>query len=187
MHRTNKTDIRTQEKLRCKDNVSSGYKLIYREERNVIRITAMAYYFGGMAIVITLIIMAYLFYDIFVLKTPKDFYHKLSIYKSRSLSKLDIFDLLCVAMLIAVVLVKCSKIIPLRIYHNSKEKLYKVVFVNNLLKKGELVTFAEGTAVPVFKPKETGNTLFYVNNRMILLDEESFPVPYQRENMIRKT
>jgi len=147
----------------------------------------MAYYGGGIGTVITLIIIAYLFYDIFVLKTPeKDSYRDFSHFTLRPLSKLNIFDLLCIVMLGTVVLVKCSKIIPLRIYHNSKEKLYKVVFVNNILKKGELVTFAEGTAIPVFKPKETGNILFYVNNHMILLDEESFPVPYQREQMIHK-
>jgi hypothetical protein len=168
--------------------VNSDYKLIYREEQNVITITSMAYYSGGIGIVITLGIIAYLFYDIFVLKTSqKDLYNDLSHFTLGPLSKVNIFDLLCVIMLGTIVLVKYSKIIPLRIYHNSKKKLYKVVFVNNILKKGKLVTFAEGTAVPVFKSKKIGNILFYVNNHMILLDEESFPVPYQREQMICKT
>ncbi|RLU15376.1 hypothetical protein DMN91_012370 [Ooceraea biroi] len=189
-HQTNKTPVRMQERFRLKDNVSYDYKLIYRDEKKVLTIIFSTYHFGWIGLFATLSCMVYVLYDVFVLQTPED--HRpdsLLGVEMSPLSHLHRFDLLCIATLMASMLIIYSRAIPIRIYHNPKEKLYKVVLINNIFRKGKVVTFAEGSAVPVFKRGSfIKDSLFYVNNnRMILLDEDSFPVPAEREKMLCKT
>lgn len=182
-HLTNRTTVSAQERLKIKDNVNSDYRLIYREQRAIINTTFVAYHAGWILIALSLSATAYLLYNIFVLQTPEPDLKWMNI---RSISRLTQFDIMCVAVVTGIALIMSSKMVPFRIYYNSKEKLYKVVFVKNIFRKTQLVTFAERSAVPVFKTR-MGDALFYVNgDRIILLDEDSFPIPFQREKMIRR-
>lgn len=186
MHQTNKTNVIAERKFRLKDNISDNYKLIYREENIMNVMITFAYNTAWIGIIFCTVFIGYLIYKNPPVEEQKELTFSSGAYAS-SLSKLarTAISLFSLALIVTVIL--CCRIIPFRIYHNSAEKLYKAVFVRSILGKKQIVTFGEGTVMPIFKRKHAGNILFNANGRIILLDRECFPIPYMREQMIYKT
>ncbi|XP_025266063.1 uncharacterized protein LOC112638460 [Camponotus floridanus] len=186
MHQTNKTNIIAEQKFRLKDNISNNYKLIYREQRAMNVMITLAYNTAWLGIIFCTVFMGYLIYK----NPPVEEHKKLTFISSAyasSLSKSARTAILLFSLALTITVIVCCRIIPFRIYYSPAEKLYKAVFVRSILCEKHIVTFGEGTAMPIFKRKHTGNILFNVNGRIILLDKESFPIPYMREQMIYKT
>lgn len=185
MHQTNKTNVIAERNFRLKDNISNNYKLIYREQTAMNVMITFAYNVSWLGIIFCTVFIGYLIY-----KNPPVEDKKLTFNSDvymPSLSKLARIAMLLFSLATTVTVIVCCRIIPFRIYYNPAEKLYKAVFVRSILCKKQIVTFGEGTAIPIFKRKHTGNLLFNVNGRIVLLDRECFPIPYIREQMICKT
>lgn len=185
-HYTNRTNIIAERNFKLKDNISSDYKLIYREQGIINIITTIAYYGGCVGVIFNVFLAGYIIYvNPPVEEEVKTTFSSGGIIKP--LSKLGRVGILLFTFVTSISLILCSRMIPFRIYHSPVEKLYKAVFVPSILGKKQIVTFGEGTAVPKFKRKHIGNVLFNINGRTVLLDKECFPVPYVRERMICKT
>jgi hypothetical protein len=185
-HLTNKTDIKAEQRFKLRDNISSNYKLIYREQRTINSTVVVGYCGGWLSLTVTLIIMGYLLY-----KDPPLLQESLKNKSGKEilkpLSKLGRITITSVGIALSILVIMVSKTIPFRIYHNPTEKLYKVVLINNVVGKAQILTFGEGTAVPKFRSKFLGHVLFDINGHTVLLDKESFPVSYVHEQMIRRT
>lgn len=185
-HFTNRTSRWAERKYKLKDNISDGYRLVYREHPTRIFTIFATYHLGWIGFASSIFCAGYLIY----MKPPvreKGIEGILEDEVLRPLSALERILALLTSFTMSIILIVCSKIIPFRIYHNSTEKIYKGVFVNRILGKKQIETFGEGTAVPVFSCKSLRNLLFNINGRIVILDEESFPVQCVRERMIHKT
>lgn len=184
-HYSNRTNIIAEQKFRFKDNISNDYKIIYREQGIVNIITTIAHNAGWIGVILSVFLTGYIIYvNPPVEKEPTKTFSNGGMIKP--LSKLARAGIVLFSFAASVSLIVCSRMIPFRIYYNSAEKLYKAVFVRSILGKKQIITFGEGTAVPKFKRAHTGDILFNINGRTILLDKECFPVPYVRERMICK-
>lgn len=184
-HLTNKTNPMAEKRFKLKDNISDGYRLIYREHSVVNIVVAGAYHIGWIGLVAGTFSLGYLIY-----KNPpvreegtEGILHSGRVL--RPLTALERVFMLFASFTVSIILIVISKTIPFRIYHNSTEKVYKAVFVNRIFSKKQMETFSEGSAVPVFN-QYLGDILFNINGRIVLLDKECFPVPNIRERMIRK-
>ncbi|XP_070160844.1 uncharacterized protein [Polyergus mexicanus] len=185
-HYSNRTNIIVEQKFRLKDNISNDYKIIYREQGIVNTTITIAHNGGWIGIIFSVFLVGYLIYvNPPVKEEAKDTFSNGGIINP--LSKLARVGIVLFTFAASVSLIVLSKMIPFRIYYNSAEKLYKAVFVRSILGKKQILTFGEGTAVPKFKRAHTGNILFNINGRTVLLDKACFPVPYVRERMICKT
>lgn len=183
-HFTNRTNIFAERKFKLKDNISSDYKLIYREQGIINVITTIAHNGGWMGVIFSVFLAGY----IICKNPPVEEGATTTTFNNggiiRPLSKLNRAAIVLFTFVSSVTLILCSKGIPFRIYHSPAEKLYKAVFVRSLLGKKQVVTFGEGTVVPAFKRKHLGDVLFNINGRIVILDKECFPVPHVRERMI---
>lgn len=185
-HLTNKTNPWAEQKYKLKDNMSDGYRLVYREHSTINAIITAAYHIGWIGFVSNIFCIGYLLY----MKPPVREKGTEGVLQSgllRPLSALERIFMLFASFTISIILIVGSKTIPFRIYHNSVERMYKGVFVTRVMGKKQIETFGEGTVMPAFSRKSLGNLLFNINGRIVILDKECFPVPYVRERMIRKT
>jgi len=181
-HLTNRTNLKAEQQFKLKDNVNNNYKLIYREQRNISFMIVSSYYFGWLGFICSTFGLGYL-----LIKNPPlrekgkidDFGGEVMI----PLSKFGRIAMVFGGIALSFSIIMVSKIMPIRIYHNPTEKLYKAVFAYNVWSKAPLLTFGEGTVVPKFN-KYFKDLVFNINGHTILLDKESFPVPYVREQMI---
>lgn len=185
MYQSNRTNIIAEREFKLKDNISSNYKLIYREQRLINIIITVVYNSAWVGIIFCTFFIGYLIYK----NPPVE--QKIKVVSPNAyigpLNKLARIGIILFSFALTIAVLLCCRIIPFRIYHSPAEKLYKVVFVRSIFDKQQIVTFGEGTAVPLFKHKHIGDTLFNINGRIILLDKECFPVQHMREQMIRKT
>ncbi|XP_018337172.1 PREDICTED: uncharacterized protein LOC108745491 [Trachymyrmex septentrionalis] len=183
---TNKTNAWAEQKYKLKDNISNGYRLVYREQSNLCTLITSTYHFGWLSLAASLFILGY-----FILKPPvqEEVENTLSDDQLilRPSSNLERLLLIFGSCTLAIIFIVGSKTIPFRIYYNSVDKIYKAVFVNRILGKTQMETFGEGTAVPAFNRKNRNGIFFKINGRIILLDKECFPVQSIRERMICKT
>ncbi|XP_012227876.1 uncharacterized protein [Linepithema humile] len=185
-HITNRTNPMAEQRFKLKDNISSDYKLIYREHKIVNFVTIVAYTCGWLGLTAGTMSMGYLIYKNPPLQQEgiKDGSGKEIL---KPLSQFGRITAICASITLSILAIIASKVIPFRIYHNPTEKLYKAIFVSNALGKAQILTFGEGTVVPKFGRKYIGDLLFDINGYTVLLDKECFPVPYAREQMIRRT
>jgi len=184
-HLTNKTNPWAEKKYRLKDNISDDYRLVYREQLGVNTITVAAYHIGWISLISSIFIIGYMIYEKPPLKKETEIIGSKGIL--RPLTTLQRVFMLFTSFAVSIILIVGSRTIPFRIYHNPTEKIYKAVFVSRVFGKMQTETFGEGTVVPVFSRKFLGDILFNINGRIVILDKECFPVPYVREQMIRKT
>lgn len=186
MYQSNKTNIIAEREFKLKDNISNNYKLIYREQRYFNIIVTLIYNSAWVGIIFGTFLMGYLIY-----KNPPVEEQKTKIFTTNSymkpLSKLARIGVTLFSLALTIVVLLCCRMIPFRIYHSPAEKLYKIVFVRSIFDKQQIITFGEGTAVPLFKREHVGDVLFNINGRITLLDKECFPVQHMREQMICKT
>ncbi|XP_018376140.1 PREDICTED: uncharacterized protein LOC108769597 [Trachymyrmex cornetzi] len=182
-HLTNKTNAWAEQKFKLKDNISNGYRLVYREQLTMCRFIILTYHFGWTCLAVSLFTLGYFIYkppvQERITNTLPD--GELTL---RSLSNLERLLFILGIFTVSIILIVGSKTIPFRIYYSSTDKIYKAVFVNRILGKTQMETFGEGTVVPVFS---RGDTFFNINDRIVILDKECFPVQSVRERMIRKT
>lgn len=184
---TNKTNAWAEQKYKQKDNISDGYRLVYREHSTVIGFIAAAYHIGWLGLGFGILGMGYLIY----MKPPvqekgtKGMFH--SEHTLKPLTNVGRVLLLLLTFAVSMVLIVGSKTIPFRIYYNSTEKMYKAVFVSRILGKKQMETFGEGVVVPVVSRKRLGDIFFNINGRIVILDKECFPVQSIREQMLCKT
>ncbi|XP_011050179.1 PREDICTED: uncharacterized protein LOC105143501 [Acromyrmex echinatior] len=184
-HLAHKTNAWTEQKYKLKDNISNGYRLVYREHSNICTLIILTYHFGWLSLAANLSVLGY-----FVCMKPPVQEEtenllpddKLILRPSSNLGRLL---LILGSFTISIILIVGSKTIPFRIYHNSADKIYKAVFVNRILGKTQMETFGESTIVPVFS-RNRGDIFFKINGRIVILDKECFPVQSMRERMIHK-
>ncbi|XP_018318251.1 uncharacterized protein [Mycetomoellerius zeteki] len=186
-HLTNKTNTWAEKKYKLKDNISNGYKLIYREQLTMNMLITSTYYVGWISFALSLYTLGYFIY----MKPPvlKGVKNVLSEEKLtlKPMNNLERLLLILASFTLSIILIVGSKTIPFRIYYNSADKIYKAVFVKGILGKTQMETFGEGTVIPVFNRKNQADFLFNINGRIVILDKECFPVQSVRERMIRKT
>lgn len=182
-HFTNRTNVKAEEYLKRKDNISNDYKLIYRDETNLIICVSFAYHCGWIGTIAILLSAVY----IILRDPPKEEEVVVGLFRQPYKLPSDPIKLIasCCGLIMCSVILYVSRIFPFRIYHNQKEKLYKAVFASIMGTK-KIVTFGEGTAVQKYKHKYFKD-LYDINGHTILLEEESFPVPFVREQMICKS
>ncbi|KAL6267767.1 hypothetical protein P5V15_000836 [Pogonomyrmex californicus] len=183
-HVTNKINAWTEKKYKQKDNINSNYQLVYREQTTISRTIILTYHFGWVSLVISGLTIGYLIYMKPPIKEEDTYISPKLRLRLNALNRLLVVSLIFAA---SIVLIIVSKMLPLRIYHSSMEKMYKAVFVNAIFGKKQIETFGEHTIVPIFNGKRKGDLLFNINGRIVLLDKESFSVQSVREQMIRKT
>ncbi|XP_024872623.1 uncharacterized protein LOC112455122 [Temnothorax curvispinosus] len=186
-NRTNKTNSWAEQKYKLKDNISDGYQLVYREHSTINGTIIAAYHIGWICFAAATFSSGYLMYvNPPVLKKGTSGILRTG-YVLRPLTDVQRVLILFTSFAFSAILIVVSKGLPLRIYYSSKEKVYKAVFVNRIFGKKQIETFGEGTVVPVSNRKFLRDSFFKINNRIVLLDKECFPVPYVRERMLRKT
>ncbi|CAL1676305.1 unnamed protein product [Lasius platythorax] len=186
-HYSNRTNAIAEQKFRLKDNISKDYKLVYREQGIINITTTIAYNAGWIGIILSASLMGYIIYKNPPVEGVERTFGQDAKGVIKPLSKLNRALIILFGFAASLTLIIGSKAIPFRIYYSSAEKLYKALFVRSVLGKKQIVTFGEGTAVPIFKRKHLGDLLFKINGRTVLLDKECFPVPFVRERMISKT
>lgn len=182
-HFTNRTNIKAEEYFKRKDNISNDYKLIYREEKNFNLCISFAYHVGWIGIIASLISAVY----VILRDPPKEEEILIGVWKEPYKLVSDPVKIIgsCCGLIVGGIILYVSRMFPFRIYHNHKEKLYKAVFAS-IIGTRKIVTFGEGTAVQKYK-HQFFKDLFDVNGHTVVLDEYSFPVPFIREQMIRKS
>lgn len=185
-HLANKTNPWAEQKYKQKDNISDGYRLVYREHSTMNGFVAAAYHIGWLGFGFSIFCMGYLIY----MKPPVQEKGTKGVFLSedtlKPLTNVGRVVLLLLSFTVSIVLIVGSKTIPFRIYYNSAEKVYKAVFVSRILGKKQIETFGAGTVVPVFSRKRVGDILFNINGRIVILDKECFPVQSVREQMLCK-
>lgn len=174
-----RTNLKAEERFKLIDNISNNYKLVYREHRAVVITAAAGYIVGWITPLCAAICIGYIF-----IKNPpiEEEEKERSMTMLKPLGKIGRIVLILSALIVSVMVTAVSKAMPLRIYHNPKEKLFKAVFAKNILGKKEVFTFAEGTATPRFtRIKLMTSTLFDINGHTVILDKESFAIPHIHE------
>ncbi|XP_011685567.1 PREDICTED: uncharacterized protein LOC105448599 [Wasmannia auropunctata] len=180
---TNKTNAWAEQKYKLMDNISDGYRLVYRELSAISTTITVAYHAGWLGVAVSTISLGYLIY----MRPPvQDTVRGSDEKLLMPLSAVGRIIALLGSFAVAAILIVGSKTIPYRIYYNAAEKVYKAVFVNRILGKKQIETFGEGTVVPVFSRKYIGDILFKINGRIVILDKECFPVQSIRDQMICK-
>lgn len=184
-HLTNRTNIRAEQRFRLKDNISDDYRLIYREQKFIEAVCVISYNSGWIGLALGSFLAAYLVYEdppVTDVERP-GFFNTL-----KPLTKVGRIIMLIGGFVICVLLLTVSRTMPLRIYHSSTQKMYKMIIVDNIFRGKKMLTFGEGTVTQKFKRSGfTLGALYDINGHTILLDIESFPVQSMREQMIRKT
>ncbi|KAL0116066.1 hypothetical protein PUN28_011135 [Cardiocondyla obscurior] len=177
----------SETKFKMKDNVSDDYKIVYREISAMNGLIVIGYYAGWVGLAVNISTLGYFIYDRNSLQKRglKGVLHDES--KTGPFTLVQQGFLWFTSTIVTVILIYGSRMLPFRIYHNPKEKMFKAVFVRDILGKKRIETFGEGTLEPAFKQKDGGKVFFKMNNRIALIDQEFFPVPYVYEQMLRKT
>lgn len=181
-HSTNRTNLRAEQRFKLLDKISDDYKLIYREQAVISRTVTVGYNCGWLGLFGAALGLVY-----FIIKNPPIVQEPIDgIWSTlKPLTRTGSIIMLCAGLVMSVMLIVVCNTIPLRIYHNSTQKLYKAMFAYNILGKRKILTFCEGTAIPKFK-WFLNETFFDINGHTTLLDAEHFPVPFVRQQMLHK-
>ncbi|XP_032674860.1 uncharacterized protein LOC116845829 [Odontomachus brunneus] len=181
-----KSDTLIEKRFRLKDNIADDYKLIYREHNAVRVLITCSYYTGWISLLAGVIIVGYLLIENPPLDS-KEVEDLFGIIKfENELSRLLVASS---GIILPIIFIRCIRIIPFRIYYSSLQKLYKVIFVPNILyRKKNIETFGEGCAVSIFNRFNfLADTFFKINGRIVMLDRDYFTVQAIREKMIYRT
>ncbi|XP_011146610.1 uncharacterized protein LOC105187492 isoform X2 [Harpegnathos saltator] len=179
-----KSDRLTEKRFKLKDNISDDYKLIYREYNRIPQLISITYYTGWFGVCFVIYIVGYI-----IIKNPlvSDKEVETSFSKEKLSTETDRIFMIISGMFLSIVLILGSQMFPFRIYHNCSQKLYKAIFVSNILGKKQIEIFGEGTIIPMFKDFEHLSDIFFkINDRIVLLDKRCFQKPVLYEMMIRK-
>ncbi|XP_014489238.1 PREDICTED: uncharacterized protein LOC106752214 [Dinoponera quadriceps] len=205
-----KSDSILEKKLKLKDNISDDYKLIYREHTTIHRLIILSYNGGWLFLFLSILNAIYIIitdptlskpYKRLYQEEPDEKYLEENIDEEGRLMNTDEEGNPLITMqppskfskiisvfggiVTSAILIITTKTMPLRIYHSPKQKLFKGMFVSNIIHGKKLEIFSEGSAVVMFR-KFMPEALFKINGRIVLLDKECFAVQKLREMMIHK-
>lgn len=182
----NKSDTLIEKRFKLKDSISDDYKLIYREHKTLNATIIISYYSGWFFSTLGILILGYiLIKDPPIVEQEEEIANKqVSLFSPKTRR---IFIVLSTVAL-PITLVMISRAMPFRIYYSPSQKLFKAVFVSNILRRKQIKTFSEGSAIPMFKRSRfMADSLFKINGHTTLLDRDSFAVQAIREKMICRT